>query len=105
MPEGKIYAYVTPIHKGGDKSDPANYRPVSLTNHMTKIFERVLRRHLVHHMESQMLMNIAQHGFRDGLSYITQLLHYYDSILSMLKEGEGWMRFTSKAFAKAFDKV
>ena len=41
MPEGRIRAIITPIHKGDDKSDPANYRPVSLTNHLTKIFERV----------------------------------------------------------------
>ena len=33
-------------------------------------------------------MNITQHGFRGRLSCITQLLHYFDSILSMLEEGE-----------------
>merc|ERR1711962_1578306 len=41
--EGKIpdafkLAYVTPLHKGGSKMNPANYRPVSLTSHM-KVFE------------------------------------------------------------------
>ena len=28
MPEGPIKATITPIHKGDDKGDPANYRPV-----------------------------------------------------------------------------
>ena len=29
-------AYVTPIHKGESRSDPANFRPVSLTSHLVK---------------------------------------------------------------------
>ena len=36
-------AYVTPIHKGGSKLKPENYRPVSLTSHIMKIFERVVK--------------------------------------------------------------
>jgi len=34
---------ITPIHKGDSRSEPKNYRPISLTSHLTKIFERVLR--------------------------------------------------------------
>ena len=44
LDEGKIpdpfkLAYVTPIHKGGSKLKPEQYRPVSLTSHVMKIFE------------------------------------------------------------------
>ena len=39
MPETMLLAYITPILKTVDRSLPANYRPVSLTNHLTKIFE------------------------------------------------------------------
>ena len=104
MPQGPIRAIVTPIFKSDDKSEPANYRPVSLTNHITKIFERVLRKHLVQHLESQDLMNKSQHGFRDGLSTVTELLSYYDSILSMMEEGHA-VHAIYLDFAKAFDKV
>ena len=104
MPEGPIKAIITPIFKSDDKSDPANYRPVSLTNHLTKIFERVLRKHLVEHLESQDLMNSSQHGFRDKHSTISQLLAYYDSILSMMEEGH-YVHSVYLDFAKAFDKV
>ena len=40
--EGKIpdifnLAYVTPIHKGGTKQKPEQYRPVSLTSHIIRV--------------------------------------------------------------------
>ena len=74
MPEPTMLAYITPILKSVDRSLPANYRPVSLTNHLTKIFERVVRKQLVDHLESQGLMNKTQHGFRARHSTITTIL-------------------------------
>ena len=85
--EGKTVSVITPIYKSGNKSDPSNYRPIALTNHLTKIFERVLKKALVKHLESNNLLNVTQHGFRKGRSTVTQLLRYYDSILSMLVKG------------------
>ena len=104
MPEGPIMAIIAPIYKSEDRSEPVNYRPVSLTNHLTKIFERVLRKHLVVHLEIQELMNKNQHGFRSGRSCLSQLLVYYDSILSMREEGHK-VHSIYLDFAKAFDKV
>ena len=48
LDEGKIpdiykLAYVISIYKGGSKFKPENYRPVSLTSHIVKVFERVLK--------------------------------------------------------------
>ena len=104
LPEETALAYITPILKSVDRSVPANYRPVSLTNHLTKIFERVIRKEIVDHLESQGLMNKTQHGFRAKYSTITQILSYFDSVLSMLEKG-----FPVDAvyldFSKAFDKV
>jgi len=49
LDEGRIpdifkLAYVTPIHKGGSRQKPGQYRPVSLTSHIMKVFERVIKR-------------------------------------------------------------
>ena len=104
LPEGTALAYITPIFKGGAKSLPANYRPVSLTNHLTKIFERILRKDILKHLETNQLMNHTQHGFRSGRSTHSQLLHYLDSVLTTLEEGDE-VDSIYLDFAKAFDKV
>ena len=49
-PLEKIYnAAVSPIFKGGTKHEPKNYRPVSLTSHIVKTFERIIRKSVVQH--------------------------------------------------------
>ena len=38
---------ICPVHKGGLRSIPKNFRPVALTSHLIKVFERVMRKALV----------------------------------------------------------
>ena len=107
--KGKIPAvykkqYITPIYKGGPKTDPANYRPVSLTSHVIKIFERIIRKKLVNYLEENNLFSHLQHGFRKGRSCLTQLLQHFDFILkNYLHNTETDVIYLD--YAKAFDKV
>ena len=64
---------VTPLYKKDSRAIPSNYRPVSLTSHVIKIFERVIRKPLVTFLESNDLLCSHQHGFRSGHSCLTQL--------------------------------
>ena len=52
LPEMLKEAFLVPVHKGGSRGFPANFRPVSLTSHLMKTFERVLRQVLVCHLET-----------------------------------------------------
>ena len=104
LPEGIAIAWITPIYKGGNKSLPANYRPVALTNHVTKIFERVLKKEIVLHLERNDLLNASQHGFTSGRSTISQILNYYGDILEKIENGSV-VDAVYFDFAKAFDKV
>ena len=104
LPEGTARAIITPIYKGGVRSEPVNYRPVALTNHLTKIFERVVKKAIVMHLEENDVMNPTQHGFRKNRSTVSQLLAYMDSVLTKLEQG---LEVDSiyLDFSKAFDKV
>ena len=103
MPDDINLAYITPIFKGGDKSIPANYRPVALTNHTTKAFEKIIRQEIIHHLATQQLLNPTQHGFTSGKSTLTNLVEYYESILLLLEHHQQ-VDAIYLDYSKAFDK-
>ena len=51
FPEILKEAYVTPIYKKGDRHNPENYRPISVTPTLPKIFERLLLEQLSEHLD------------------------------------------------------
>ena len=104
IPDVFKMANITPIHKGGAKTKPEQYRPVSLTSHLMKVFERVIKKHILLHLINNNLINEEQHGFVPGRSTQSQLLLHYKDIYEALEEG---LRVDTVFldFAKAFDKV
>ena len=97
-------ANIIPIYKGGSRGEPANYRPVALTSHLIKVFERVVRKHIVDYMEENNLFNPGQHGFRSGRSCLSQLIAHYDHVTQLLENNQN-ADVIYLDFAKAFDKV
>ena len=95
---------ITPVFKKGSRAKPSNYRPISLTSHIIKIFERILRAHIVKHLEINKLLCANQHGFRPGRSCLTQLLKHIDRILNNFLNGQD-TDCIYLDFSKAFDKV
>ena len=63
VPSSYKLQQIVPIFKKGSKTEASNYRPVSLTPHTIKVFERILRIKLVGYFESNQLLNCNQHGF------------------------------------------
>ena len=96
-------AHVIPIHKGGSRSEPVNFRPISLTSHVVKSFERVMRKTLVNFLEFNKKMDDSQHGSRSGRSTLSQLLEQQDHVLKALEDGEN-LDTVYLDFSKAFDK-
>ena len=95
---------IIPLYKKGNKTLPENFRPVSLTSHLTKLFERILRRNLIKHIESNNLLSENQHAFRVGRCCLSQLLHHIEYVLETL-EDKCNIDVIYLDFAKAFDKV
>ena len=105
IPEIFRTAHVTPILKpGAAKAKPVSYRPVSLTSHLIKTFERIVKKYLQGHLEYHMKILHAQHGFRQRRSCLSQLLDHYEYILKGLEEGMN-VEAVYLDFSKAFDKV
>ena len=104
IPDTYKLANITPIHKGGPKTKPEQYRPVSLTSHIMKVFERVLKKNIMLHLIKNNLINQEQHGFVPGRSTQSQLLVHYKDIYEAMEEGVR-MDTVFLDFSKAFDKV
>ena len=92
LAEGKLpdiwkCANVTAIYKNGDKNEPCNYRPISLTSVPGKIMKRIIRDALVDHMSNNNLFCDEQHGFIKGKSCVTQLLEFMEDVTEALDQG------------------
>ena len=61
-------ARVAPIHKAGDKSNPNNYRPISILPFIGKIIEYFVSQQLTEYMEDNRLFSRHQFGFRKNHS-------------------------------------
>ena len=97
-------AAIVPVYKGGGPSSPSNYRPISLTPILMKIFERVVRKQVITFMTKRDKFNPSQHGFREGRSCLSALLMVYDNIMTTLNSSVS-IDMIYLDFAKAFDKV
>ena len=106
VPSDWKYANVTPIFKKGDKSDPGNYRPISLTSQICKVLESIIRDNIVNHLNKHTLLLQSQHGFTKGRSCLTNLLLFLEDITKAIDEGKPLdVIYMYLDFSKAFDKV
>ena len=105
LPEDWKKAEVIAIYKKkGKKSDPANYRPVSLTCILCKVLEDIIRDCIVDHMNNQNIYSPSQHGFRKQMSCMTQLLEVMNDFTKMIENGSD-IDVIYLDFKKAFDSV
>ena len=104
LPDDFKLAEVRPIYKKGDKSHAGNYRPVSLTSVICKVFETFIKNSLNNHLINNNLLSDHQFGFVSGRSTITQLLVTLNDWLFNL-DNELPTDAAYMDFRKAFDTV
>lgn len=104
IPDDWCNAVVVPIHKSGPKLEISNYRPVSLTSSCCKIMEHVIFKAIITHLETNELLYKQQHGFRSGLSTITQLAELTHDIANAINDNVQ-LDAIFLDFSKAFDVV
>ncbi|XP_047140024.2 probable RNA-directed DNA polymerase from transposon BS [Hydra vulgaris] len=98
-------ASVIPIFKNsGERSDSSNYRPISLLPVISKVFESLINKHLISHLESNNLLSDHQYGFRSSRSTADVLTVITDRFYRALDRG-GEVKAIALDISKAFDKV
>ena len=97
-------AHITAIHKKGSKSEPGNYRGVSLTSVVGKLLERLVKAEIDSHVEGNALMSSTQHGFRTGRSTRTNLIKFLNETTKWNDDGYCF-DVIYLDFSKAFDVV
>jgi hypothetical protein len=80
LPSEWTKANVAPLFTKGDTSDPANYRPISLTCVLCKLLEHIIASSLCTHFSKHNILYELQHGFREKRSCETQLIELVDEI-------------------------
>ncbi|MCG8048126.1 MAG: reverse transcriptase domain-containing protein, partial [Candidatus Thiodiazotropha endolucinida] len=104
FPSSLKHAKILPIHKGGLKSDPSNYRPIAILSILSKVIEKHVTKHLFAYINKYNVLHKSQSGFRKNHSCNTALINLVDKWLSNIDRGEinGAIFFDLR---KAFDVV
>ena len=104
IPSSWKVAEVKPIFKKGNKQSAENYRPISLTSVVCKLFEGFIRDSLTKHLIDNKLLSDSQYGFTAGRSCVTQLLSTINDWFLKLEEGNS-VDAVYLDLQKAFDTV
>ena len=97
-------ARVIPIYKKGAKTDMNNYRPISLLNIFSKIFEKLMKKHLIDFIEANEILSPSQYGFQRGKSTEDALSKFSEMIYNQLDKSNHVLSIFVD-FSKAFDTV
>ena len=96
------HAIVVPILKPNKpKSDPASYRPISLTSHLGKVLETMFTNRLQQKLEAYRKLNKLQSGFRkkrQTLDQLARLIHNAEKCRNMNKTTLAVLLDLEKAF-------
>ena len=95
---------VSPIHKGDSKTDPNNFRPISILPIPMKIFEKIVHDQVSDFIKDNKFLGDRQSGFRKLFSTTTAVLDVSDKILEEL-DNKKYVGAVLIDLKKAFDTV
>ena len=97
------HGLVSPIFKDVNKSEVKNYRPVTLLNIISKVFENLVLKFFSEHLLNS--FTSCQFGFLPRRSVILQLILSLSKIFENLSASEEFCFLLLFDFSKAFDKT
>ena len=81
-------AKIIPVFKSGKRNQINNYRPISILNTLSKIFEECMKIRITHFLERNNLITNSQFGFRTKHSTSTALIALTNFIYKNLDENK-----------------
>lgn len=95
---------VIPLHKKGDLGLMINYRGISLSPSVSKVFEHCINLQIIHFFTINRMLSQNQHGFTKEKSIDTALSEFVNGIVSALDKSQIALGLFID-FSKAFDCV
>jgi exonuclease III len=86
FPDELKFARVKILFKGGDSNDINNYRPISILSAISKIFEKVIKKRLIKHLQTNKLIHPSQFGFLEASSTTSAASGLINDIVSGLND-------------------
>ena len=96
------------MYKGGDATDPNNYRPIATLSPFSKVLERQVYNQLYSFIAKHQILYKYQFGFRKGYSTEQAILEITDNLKLATDKGQitcGLLLDLSKAFDTVNHKI
>src|SRR3989442_5333089 len=104
FPEQLKISKIVPVYKKGSKSLVSNYRPISITNPISKVFEKLIHARMVKYLDKYKLLYDYQCGFRKNHSTSYAVIDIVSMIQKELFHGNNVLGIFMD-LQKAFDTV
>ena len=105
FPELWNIAFQVPIFKGGDMFDSNNYRGISLTSCLGKMFNKALNNRLQDDIDSNSKLIDTQAAYRHKFSTTDQIFIFNSLLNKYVKTGKRKLYVCFVDFRKAFDNI
>jgi len=106
FPDELKLSEIIPIHKGGNRDAPTNYRPISILPVISKVMEAIIKTKLIAYLNKKNLLGNKQHGFVCQKSTTTAMLDFVDYICTTFDGGNDQIaQATYCDLSKAFDSI
>lgn len=104
FPDNWKAARIIPVAKKSLPSLPSDYRPISILPTLSKVFEKILAKQIVGHLNRNSLLSPFQSGFRPQHSCATAMVKILDDIRQQYDRSYLTV-LCLLDFSKAFDRV
>lgn len=95
-------SYLVLLYKSGNRLDPSNYRGISITSNLGKLFNRIIHTRLLEFVKSMSLISENQIGFKENCRTSDHLFSI-KTIIDRYKSKKVYAAFID--LRKAFDTV